>query len=176
MGWIRGRARCLRKRDGLWYSPRSERLEGWRNEARRGLPAWARGPAAGHDSNGRSGLSVLQGLRSKAVRAGLHHFLAAKPLYLHRPLSNPSEEGEPAEEDPFFDHHAATPANRRLAQDSAPCRSQTDWVLRAELRREDRHAGAGPCHRLRPCDLLRGLQRVGLEERLDSDSVQTRLA
>ena len=98
---------------------------------------------------------------------------APQNLYIfRRPVSHPSAQGQPAQEDAVLDHRPAAPADHRLAEDAAERRPGADRVLRAELRRQvgDAHSAAG--EELLPVDLLGRLQRMGLEERVDDEPVQ----
>ena len=128
-----------------------------------GLPAWAGGPA---DRRFLRRFSLLSRFRRPAGRSGFCHLRPAEPLSLRRPFPHLAAEGQPHQKDALLDHRAAAPADRGLAGQPALCRPAADRLLRALLRRQDGDARAGVGLRLLPVDLLRRLQRMGLEVRL----------
>src|SRR5262249_36886666 len=130
--------------------------------------------AAARNWEGR--VSILQGVRCPAGRPRLHHLRPAELVHLHGPFSYSPAQGQSPQEDAVLGHGAATPADHRLAE-VAPLRGwHTARLLWAELRRQIGNAYPGLGDQLLPVDLLSRLQRMGLEKRLDAQSLQLCLA
>ena len=114
-------------------------------------------------------LPVLQGLRDRVGRAGLRDVRPAKPLHFRRSLSDPATQGQLTGEDALLDHDATTPTDCRLAPKSTIRRSRSYRILWLELWGQNGHAGATAGDRLLFVNLLCRFQRMGRQERLDTE-------
>ena len=126
-------------------------------------------PAERRDRGRQPGVSRLRG---PAGGARFHHLRAAQPLPRRGPLPDAQPQGQPAQAVDVLVHHRAAPADPELARHAAVRGRQAHRVLRPQLRRRDGRARAAAARRLLPVDLLRRLQRLGAQGRLDRQRLQ----